>query len=424
MFKKFVFLLFAAALLDQFIPAAQAADYKFSLEDYMDLHVRSHSDSNLNPNNHLFQLEDAGATNDLRPEVKLTTEHTTSVIRPRWIFSRWQWSEAESSYQKAAGRLDITDAFVEIRVTDSIRSTAGLEDFQWGPAELSNISNPLFHLNTMSRSSFYKEKGVATLRLSLDFTDLWNNMLIINPVSNNEPAFQEGQNFQPSGFIKSEIRSANDNGSSDGQTYLGVLGGTQPDARKFFGEYFSTRFDSGWSFYLEARHPFGQRRFELQTKSGIKTDQLISNENGMNTLSLAGLRWEGRVDARLEYFYNSDGFNSRDFRDQVDTLKSPSPETPLNYSRFLRPGLELYGQAYAYLSLRIPDLGKSNNLQLALRSLVSLQDGSSIAQISVDKPLNDSFVGLIEAFTSIGGNDQELTLLDRTAIIAGAKWSL
>jgi hypothetical protein len=393
-----------------------SAEFKYSLEDYFDLHDRTHGDSAANPGNSVLRLEDFGATNDLRTEFKLTSDSLKAVFRPRWVFSSWQWTET-NAYQQSAGHLDITDAFFDTRFSDKFHAALGLEVFQWGPAELTNISNPLFHLNTMSRSSFYKEKGQALIRLNYDVSDTWNNMLILNPVSNNEPLFMEGQEFQPSGFLKTEIKN------QGGQTYLGGLAGSQPDGRKFFGEYFNSSFESGWSFYFDARHPLGERRFELQNKSGFKTETLVSNDSGLHALLLSGVRWEGRIDARMEYFYNSDGLNRNEFQDQLSALKAISPVTLLNFSRFLRPGLELYGQHYSYFSARIPDLGSKKDLQVALRSIVSLQDGSSISQLSVDKPLSDAFVGLLEAFTALGENDRELTLVDRTALIAGVKWS-
>lgn len=390
------------------------------MDNYFDASARTHRSSVANPNNAVAKLSDYGTAADLRPEFKLTSDRTRWILRPRWVIRAVQWTEGATNQSNtySDGDFDITDAYVDVRLLDPVHVTLGLEVYQWGPAELSNISNPLYHLNTLSRSSFYKEKGQVLARLSFDFTDQWSHMLIVNPISNNEPPFMSEQEFRPSAFLKSEVRS------KAGQSYFGLLAGTQADGRKFFGEYMNTTTDSGWSFYLDARHPIGERRFQSKDQGAYKANTLVSDDVGVKGLAVTGVRYEGRVDTRLEYFYNYDGFTRDDFRAQINSLRTLSPYYVSNLTRFLRPGLELYGQHYAYFSVRVPDLGRKKDSSFSFRTLSSIQDGSTLAQSSYEKPFSDSVVGLLEGFVTLGEENQELTLFDRTAVVVGAKWTL
>ena len=422
---------FALALV---APRAEARELKLGIEAYFAGQARTWGPSVVNPNNSVLHVPDSSFDSDLRPELKFSNEVTRIVVRPRFVFDSANWTEGAPAVKKqnSEGRLNLTDAYVENRFSDSLRLVTGLEVYQWGPAELYNASNPLFHLSTIGRSAFFKEKGQVLLRLSGDVTlgesggggssggaagNQWSNMLILNPLPNNEPQWQADGQFSAGGFVKSELRS------QDGASSLGGLAGTQPDGRRFFGEYGTLAFSSGWSIYLDARHPLGTRRYLPQASISGDLETLQTSDR-LSSLALAGVRWEGRVDARLEYFYNSDGLSAAEFKSSLDTLRALSPNSPVNLARFLQPGLEIYGQHYLYASVRVPDLGHAKDISVSARVLGALQDGSSLLQASFEKPWSDSTVVLLEADATLGGDNQELTMFDRSAAFAGLKWTL
>jgi hypothetical protein len=416
MSSRFVLLLLS---LSAFAPRAQAREIKFGLETYFAAQARSPANSAINPSNAVLHIPDSAVDADLRPELKYLDDVNKIIIRPRFTFDATTWTEGAPSVKKqnSEGHLNLTDAYLETRFTETAKLNAGLEVYQWGPAELYNASNPLFHLSTIGRSAFFKEKGQMLLRLSLDSSAQWSNMLILNPVSNNEPEWQADGQFNAGGFLKSELRNAG------GDSSIGALAGSQPDGRRFFGEYGTYAFASGFSLYADARHPVGTRRYLPLSASGGNLETLQTSDR-LATLALAGLRWEGRVDARVEYFYNSDGLTAAEFKSSLDSLRALSAYIPINLARFLQPGLEIYGQHYLYLSVRVPELGRAKDSSFSARLLTAVQDGSTLAQVSYEKPWNDSVVLLLEGDATFGQENQELTMFDRTAAFTGLKWTL
>lgn len=413
---------FSAALLASavtFSPPAWA-QLKFGLENYLSAEHRQPSESTVNPKNSVLKIPSYAAETDLRPEISYQSESTKWLARPRYLFGAREWSEGDPAHSRqiAEGRLNLTDAYVEWRQTETFRTTAGLENYQWGSAELFNASNPLYHLSTVGRSAFFKEKGQALVRFSHDTTTKWNNMLVLNPVSNNEPAWQDEGRFHSGGFLKSELRA------QDGAKYFGFLAGRQNDGRQFAGEYAAYAFENGWSVYLDGRHMMGTRRFFPRSTPFGSLSDLETDDSRISTLGVLGARWEGRFDARVEYLHNSEGFARDEFKTSLDAIRDAGLFSLLNLKRLLQPGLEMYGRHYGYASIRIPDLGRKKDISVAARTLASLQDGSALVQGTFEKPLTESTVVLAETSTTLGDRDLEMTLFDRFALLAGLRWTL
>ncbi|MEK7357545.1 MAG: hypothetical protein AAB250_13920, partial [Bdellovibrionota bacterium] len=217
------------------------AETSLTVEQYFSNRYATLAKSLANPGNTILDKPQNVVEDDIRPELKLTTRSTRWVLRPRFLLQYKYWNEgSKANAGEEDGSANVTDAYVDVRWSDSFRTLTGLEVYQWGPAELYNASNPLYHLSADGRSAFYKEKGQALVRVSWDATKNWNNMLILNPVSNNEPEWRAEQKFYGNGFLKTELRT------KSGQSYVGLLGGTQSDGRKFFGEYLCMTSDIGW----------------------------------------------------------------------------------------------------------------------------------------------------------------------------------
>lgn len=399
--------------------------FDFRLDSFAFGQYRELAGSVINPGNNVLKIPTASGLIDLRPEFRagIYDDRVRATVRPRLI-AQYDSVETITPETKTDSEtevtIDLTDAYIETRITDSVRLTAGLEVYQWGPSELYNASNPLFHLRTASRSAFFKEKGEVLVRLGFDATPNWNTMLIANPVSNNEPSWRSGDtDFNANCLIKSEITAENP------ANYIGLVGGVQPDARPFFGEYFNYGWESGFSVYLDSRHPIGRKRF-TPTLDPLFNIELASDEDSstIETLGILGVRWEGAADIRLEYLYNSQGYSLDEFELALDSLRAISIYLPTNYARFLQPGLELLGQHILYFSVRVSDIGPSDDASVFLRSLFSLQDNSATLQLATEKPLSDSLVLNIEGNFAFGEENSEFTLVDRAQGIIGIKWTL
>jgi hypothetical protein len=247
-------------------------------------------------------------------------------------------------------------------------------------------------------------------------------MLIANPMSNNEPEWRADETFSPSAMLKIEGRS------SSGSSFLGVIGGTEGHDQAFGGEYASVTTDSGWSLYLDARHTSGAKRFSPQLVPSGAGDVYVvrdlASQNTIETLLLTGVRWEGAIDLRAEYFYNSRGYTPEEWLTARSSVAVTEPASLLNLSLLLRSGEELLGQHYAYLSARIPDFGPKKDMQFFLRSLISIQDGSTILQSLFEKPFGDSLVFDLEGSVAIGDDNLELTSIERARATVGLKWTL
>lgn len=410
-------LLFFSLLVCSF--GAKAVEQRFILDNYLYGEWLHPEVASANPGNAVLEIPDRQGVADLRPDWSLRSDSTTVVVRPRWIGRLYDISELGATFGGADGRWNLMDAYVEYRASENLRTLAGLEVYQWGPAELMNASNPLFHLRTNEHSTFFQEKGKVLVRVTYDQNQNWNHMLILNPVSNNEEPFRAEQQFQSSGFLKSEWRA------SSGGSYAGLLAGSDSDRLPFIGEYALLGLESGWSFYLDARHTKGNHSYVPVTNEfGYVEMDPLNDDSTLVTQGIGGVRWEGRVDVRVEFFWNSAGLDSAQFHQALQSVRVLSPWLTSNISRFLQPGLELPGRAYSYLSLRIPDLGPKKDVAVALRGIQSLQDGSGLTQVTFEKPVSDSVVTELEADMVYGAGDSELTMTSSYEFVAGVRWTL
>lgn len=389
---------------------ASAQEFKWSMESVFSGQYES------------FQSQDRVQTleADLRPDFNYQMQKTKFVLRPRWLGTATQTEfddSSKSSQQDSRGRLELTDAYASMDITSEFRVNGGLEVYQWGPSELHNVSNPFFHLNSDSRSFLFKEKGQVLFRAAWDVSETFQVMAILNPIDNRQTAWREGDSFDSRGALKIDYRNAG------GNINLGALGGIEQDQRPFVSEYGSVLFDSGYSIYGEARHTQGSSAFHPTTNPLGYTEMTSEDTHETRTLAIAGLRWEGRVDVRAEYLYNQNGYDKDEFKQAFQSTQSLSPAILNNVKRFLRPGLELYGKQTLYLSLRIPELGKKKESTVAIRSLVSMQDGSSLGMLDWESPWSDSLTLLFEIQKAFGEKNQEMTLFLNEKVAGGLRWN-
>lgn len=416
------FVRFIAALILLTGLSARAAEFKFLMNSDFYGYGRGLMESAANPNNQVLNYPSTVGVIDIKPDFSLLLgSRVKFVLRPRWTGEAMNWNDGPQKDDPVYvhGKADLTDAFGEFTLTRRLRAIAGLEVYQWGPAEFLNVSNPFYHLSRNARSPFFKEKGQVLARVSWDATSTWNNMLIVNPMSNAEPAWRAGDEFEPMFALKTEYRNRN------GTFYVGFLGGQENDRLPFVGEYLNLSFASGFSVYTESRHTRGDLSyFPARDQYGFY--EMINDPKSQKWVhqSLLGMRYENVVDVRWEFIVNSSGFNKQDFENGIDSISRPSPYIYGNFARFLQPGMELYGQLYSYLSLRIADLGRRNDLTLFFRNLTSIQDGSGTLQFAFEKPVGDAVTVLGDATTTFGGQNKELTLADQYVVSLGLRWTL
>lgn len=105
------------------------------------------ADTALNPGNLTLRLPQLGAQTELRPNLRLECGGMlTGIVRPR-LFAIVERDELGGRWQRARGTAEVewTEAYLTWNLSEVVSLSYGLQNFQWGPAELASPSNRLFH---------------------------------------------------------------------------------------------------------------------------------------------------------------------------------------------------------------------------------------------------------------------------------------
>ncbi len=400
------------------IASAQNFEFAFSYEAYLFGEQRDYADSVLNLGNEVLKVPETAGFLDQRAEFKWLINDAKIIFRPRIVSYQQNYKTEQTLKEETQSDADInlTDAFYEQYITDRIFTTVGLQVYQWGPAEVLNPSNPFFHFNTNQRSIVYKEKGKALVRLNWNAKADNNFVFMVEPVANNETHWIAEEKFKPQVAAKFEMAWTGT------RNFLGFVAGIPDNADFFIGEYFQYEFIEGFSIYADAKHSVNAFFYEPQTQ-GLFQRMLPRNQDGsVSTLAVGGLRYEDTFDARLEYIYNSAGYDQMTFDSALIGNSQISPFLIENIKRFQLSGLELLSQNYVYFSVRKTDPFGIKDLSLFFRSLTSLMDSSGVEQFEFDKSVLDwaNIFGQYSVYR--GEQDSEFKLVDDWKASIGAKF--
>lgn len=418
MFKK---LLLFSILAASSVAHAAKWEFRNTFESYFYDIYSEPLNNGVNPDNQILGLPYNTATVDLRDDFNILTPSTKWVVRPRWTLNN-TWTQKEnpdSSSTMSKGKLDLTAAYLDWDLSEKWKAVAGLQVYQWGPGEFINPSNVFFHFSNDQRSFFFVQKGLVLARVNYTPSPNWSLVAIGEPISNNEQPFQVEKEFEPKSTLKVEYHGA-------GSSFLGAVAGTEGYGRPFFGEFFDWYITDAFSFYADLRHSIGSYSYD-PVVDGMGFVQLVEtnpDSGQMFTIADWGVRYEGRVDVRLEWFYNGLGWDANALKYSIQGITYPNPYLVENLKRYSHSGLELPGQNYLYLSLRVPDLGKKKDASLYMRNILSMQDQSGVVQVSADKALSDAWTGYLEILSSFGNENTEFRLLYGVQGSVGVRWAL
>lgn len=390
---------------------AFAQDFRWDFEWYNALQGNERrSDSLVDPTGQRLSPPKNQLQSDLRLNSKYTwMQGTRGTFRPRILVS--------ADKNKSTAEVSLPEAFLEGEPTSNLNLAAGLQNFQWGPAEFISPTNPFFHFRRDQRAYNFKEDGRFLLRANWSPATQWSLIGLAEPINNGKSFWTYEKEFKSKGALKVEHRGEN------ALNYFGIVTGVVDDGLPFIGEYFNFEISEGLSFYADARHTQGSAQYEpLLSADGLFDMAYLREEDSMNTLVVSGVRWESRLDIRLEYVFNSLGFNRDMMGAAFQSVVPQHPRGNQNLKRLLGAGLELYGQQYAYLSVRIPDFLIQNN-NLALRYLQSMLDQSGSLQLAWDKAIGEAGTLFADVNLTLGGNSQELSALEKASGQLGLKWN-
>lgn len=392
------------------------AETLYRLESYFSYSNNVLADTFINPGNQILQLPSEAFAADIRAEVKWRDDRNQIVLRPRYQAEKSRIVTTGLETEKNESDWNVTDAFWETQVSDDFTLTSGLQVYQWGPAELINPSNPIFHFTSRQKSFGYKEKGKALIRANSTFGRSDSLVVILEPVSNNEAPWTEGD-FVPKAAIKYEHQV------DDSASQIGVVAGQEEKENAFFGTYFNWQLSEAVSFYADGKTTRKEIGYKPVAKGVFSDLEHPVSAKQWPVLAVGGLRWEGDYDLRLEYIYNSAGYSEEEWQYVLNSVGNPlNPNYSSNLERFQKPGLELPGRQYVYFSYRVTEPFQVKDLSLYLRDLYSLQDFSSQAQFEFDKAISDSWVMFGSLTGASGRKETEFKLLNSWQTLVGVKW--
>jgi hypothetical protein len=371
----------------------------------------------LNPGNRTFRVPDLVLVTEVRPDLRLDAGNRLRlVVRPRWRgTSEHVWPDGLPHDERTEGEATLTEAFLAWQPRDWLSVTYGLQNFQWGPAELLSPSNRLFHEVGLFRDPLYYVRGRHLARVNLSAGRQWSLVALAELGDNGEPAFREGEHFGRAGQVKLEYAAA------AGGRYVGVTAGARAGEPPWVGEYGELGIGEAWALYADAVHQRGSQAWYPVATAPFRAafDRPHRGDEGLRTLAVAGVRYSfaGGTEVRGEYVHQDAGWSEEAF--DLGALAVASEATPQAVNRWLTPGLELTGRRFVLASVRTRELPPARRLSLQGRYLRSLTDGSGVAFVTGSFDASDAVVVFASGSLTHGDEFAEFTRLARATIVAG-----
>ncbi len=378
-------------------------------------------DSPVNSQNRVLEQANLAYQLELRPDFQWQiNEKSLFILRSRHFLDQKNIPfEVQKDRKTETSFSDLTDAYYSVQLANSLAITAGLQNYQWGPAEILSPSNIFYHFNNEQRSFFYKEKGRSLVRVNWDVSSVWSVLMISEPMDNRTPNWIEGEKFYPQTALKLERQFANPANN------LAFLMGRSGTSAQYLGGFFNRSFKEAYSVYLDSKveHSGAYFRPEETAPGTFNLNQRSENDQDWKTLAVFGFRAEGTYDFRQEFIWNEAGYDRKDWRQVLSAVSTPSLTLATNLQRLARSGLELPSKAYSYTSVRFPDQGKRKQIHLSARWLNSLVQESSALQLNYEHDWNEWAVVSAELLLPMGAKDTEFNLAQGNQGSLGVKIS-
>ncbi len=377
-------------------------------------------DTPVNPENTVLRLPQAFGESELRPDVRV--EHPAGlavVARPRLVV---QASKARVAAAWVPEQTDATSEWLELygswRVDERLSIAYGLQNFQWGPAELMSPSNRIFHETGFARDPLYLVHGRHLGRANVSFGRDFSLVVLAEVRRSDAPAVVAGEPFEPKAEAKLEWAAPG------GRGYLGATGGAGKLSRGFFGEYGQVNLGA-FAVYGDAVHQAGSRAWYPVVVPGadVPAFEQAATRASLRTLALGGARYtfERGPDVRLEYLFDEAGWTRSQLAlASLAAFRTPLPGTADRVAQWLDPGFEIVGRQHLYASVRLPDLPPAKRLVVQARYLAALEDGSGAAFVTASLDATDSVVLFASAAATHGREDGALSRLARGTATVGA----
>lgn len=320
------------------------------------------------------------------------------------------------SKNKIDGR--VNELYFISEMNDRWTYALGLQNYQWGPAELMSPSNPLFHFSAQSQEPSYRAPGHSLYRLNYTPDNNWNFILLYEFAPNEEKNFVYQSRFVPKGLIKAEYKS------STPTDYIGISFGNEQMHDPFIGEYGNLNLDEEFSIYFDMKQTNVSKKYYPYVDYGqLPRMNLFDYHNSVYLLSLIGFRIETEyVDFRWEEITNEIGYTNNDIDKIALSFAAEKELAKDNMQAFIYNGRELVSKNYSYISLRSKKIIEWLDSTLSLRGLYSHRDQSSLGTIQWDGSIGDHITFFINAQANFGKTGSEMTLLYKNKTNIGLQW--
>ena len=409
-----------AALVCLFGAVAVRAEDALQVRGHVDAFAAVESvlptDSTVNPGNVLHLPLLLGAL-ELRPS--LTVDYGGWLVlsaRPRARLSAGL-ARTDGAWDggRGAASVDVAELSLTWRLADWLSFTWGLQNFQWGPAELASPSNRLFHETGLLKDPLYFVPGHHLLRVNASAGKALSVVLLAELTPPPDP-FVFGETFGPRGQAKLEWSEAT------GRGLIGVTGGIGTRQWPFFGEYAQWQITDGLSVYADASH--SAQRLAWYPELGDAGFSFVHRESTdwkrLYTMAVGGLRYtfESGADVRAEVLFNDAGWTHDELKLAAAYALASGQGGPL-----FTPGLEYLGRTVVYASLRLPELPPRKHLTVMARYALSCTDLSGAAFLTASLDATDSMVIFVSALATHGPSWAELSRLARASFFLGVVYS-
>ncbi len=377
-------------------------------------------DSEVNPRNLVLKIPQASAQTELRPDLRIEGGSFQLVARPRFLLEG-SMALVDNSWQPATRDVSLTwlDLFGSWRVSDWLTVAYGLQNFQWGPAELLSPSNRIFHETGFARDPLYMVRGKNLLRMNLSSGKSLSAVFLAELLDNGEDPFVAGAKFDPKAALKLEWAA------ESGRGYLGVTGGGGKVGRGYFGEYAAVQVTDGLSLYIDAVHQTGSDAWmPMEQPGGGVAFAQAQRFNGLRTLAVGGARYtfHDGSDIRLEYVFDEAGWDRSQLSlaNHAAAAFPPSLDQAAAVAAWQRPGFEILGRQLAYVSMSFVELPPWKRTKLQVRAMEAVEDNSTAVFATVSYDATESGVVFISASGSEGAPDSALARAVHGTVVAGA----
>ena len=304
------------------------------------------------------------------------------------------------------------EVYVAWRPFDALAITYGLQNFQWGPAELVSPSNRVFHETGVFRDPLYSVRGKHLLRANVSVGRQWS-LVALAELSHNgagaDEAFQAGVPFQATGPREVRVH----------ERRRRHLRGRDPRCRGR-GAPRVRRRDGTWmlsdalALYIDASHGRGSAAYvsgaAAWTARRSSTARVATATTGRRwrwwwrlTCSRGATRCASKTSTRMRATATSNC-----------AMRSPPccwHRIASSTQRFLAPGLEFVGRDLALVSLRLPDLPPARRINGQARYLGSITDGSGVVFTTLSLNATDAMVAFATAAVTHGASHAEFSRL-------------